>query len=286
VLGYVSHNRLYIEPVIGSVPLKRLNAEHIEQVLAAVPSSASTRRRVFSTLRAALNGAVRRRLIQWNPCSGIEPWPENGTQADTWTPEQEQQFIAATADHKLGLLYRVALLTGARRGELCGLRWDGADLDAGVLVIEHTLLELNGKLTEGKPKTRAGERRLYVGPDTASLLRRHREAQELEFQFNGLPAPELVFCREDGQPFRPGYISKKFRELSTAAGLPGIKLHATRHSAISTMAAVGIDRDVRKKAVGHSADNVHDRYTHYQDSQLREAAADVERFVTGRGEQA
>jgi hypothetical protein len=41
--------------VIGDVPLERLNAGHVEQVLAAVPSSASTRRRVLATLRAALN---------------------------------------------------------------------------------------------------------------------------------------------------------------------------------------------------------------------------------------
>jgi integrase len=57
------------------------------------------------------------------------------------------------------------------------------------------------------------------------------------------------------------------------AGLPVIKLHSARHSAISTMADAGVDRDLRKVAVGHSADDVHDRYTHRTDTALRDAAA-------------
>ena len=77
VRGYESHIRVHINPVIGDLPLERLNAGHVEAVLAAVPGSAGTRHRVLATLRAALNAAVKQRQITWNPCTGIELEPEN-----------------------------------------------------------------------------------------------------------------------------------------------------------------------------------------------------------------
>lgn len=203
VRGYESHIRLYIVPAIGQVPLERVNHGHVEQVLAAMPGSAATRHRVLATLRAGLNAAVKQRRIPWNPAAGAELEPERSPEQATWTPDQARQFIAATADDPLGLAFRVALLTGVRRGELLGLHWSDVDLVTGVASIERTLLELGGKLTEGTPKTRTGERRVYLGPKTTALLAAHRETQQLEQQFAGEAwQDDLVFCRADGTPWR------------------------------------------------------------------------------------
>lgn len=123
VRGYESHARVHIVPVIGELPLERLNAGHVEAVLAAVPGSAATRHRVYATLSSALNAAVRQRLIRFSPCAGIELEPENPAEAKRWTPEQARRFITFAADDRLGLLYRIMVLRGPRRAELCGLRW-------------------------------------------------------------------------------------------------------------------------------------------------------------------
>jgi integrase len=131
VRGYEMHIRIYIKPVIGELPLERVNAGHIEAVLAGVPGSAGTRHRVLATLRAALNAAVKQRQIGWNPCAGIELEPENPRESERWTPAEAARFIEATASDPLGLAFRVMVLSGCRRGELCGLRWDDADLDQG-----------------------------------------------------------------------------------------------------------------------------------------------------------
>ena len=90
---YESHNRIYISPKIGDLPLEKLNTRHIEQVLAGVPGSAATRHRVLATLRAALNAAIRQRLILWNPAAGIELEPENPPEAKRWTPAEAARFI-------------------------------------------------------------------------------------------------------------------------------------------------------------------------------------------------
>jgi len=135
--GYESHVRVHIVPVIGDLPLERLNAGHVEAVLAAVPGSPATRHRVFATLSSAMSAAVRQRLIRFSPCAGIELEPENPAEAQRWTPAQARRFItyAAEAGDRLALAYRVMVLRGCRRAELVGLRWAGADLDADVLTV-------------------------------------------------------------------------------------------------------------------------------------------------------
>lgn len=133
-----------------------------------MPGSAATKHRVLATLRAALSAAVKQRQIPWNPCTGIELEPEQPPEARRWTPAEARRFIRATADDPMGLLFRIAILNGERRGELCGLRRSGVDLANGVLTIDRILLQLGGKLTDGTPKTRAGVRRVYLDHGTAS----------------------------------------------------------------------------------------------------------------------
>ena len=184
--GYESHIRVHIAPLIGDLPLERVNTGHVEAVLAAVPGSAGTRHRVLATLRAALNAAVKARQITWNPCTGIELEPENPAEAERWTPAQAARFLAYVADDPLGLAYRVMVLRGCRRAELVGLRWAGADLDRGVLTVQRTLLQLGGKLhEEATAKSKAGDRLLFLDAETVILLKAHREIQDLERQLAG-----------------------------------------------------------------------------------------------------
>lgn len=190
VRGYESHIRVHISPVIGDLPLEHVNTSHIEQVLAAVPGSAGTRHRVLATLRAALNAAVRQRQITYNPCAGIELEPDKPAEAQRWTPAQARQFIDHVAGEPLGLAYRVMVLTGCRRAELCGFRWAGAGLEVPyrdpetgeqrtgvVLTVARPILQLGGKLhEEPTAKSRAGDRLVFLDHDTAELLREHRKA--------------------------------------------------------------------------------------------------------------
>ena len=86
----------------------------------------------------------------------------------------------------------------------------GYQVDRALTVLDQwmedaALLELGDKLTESRPKTGAGERRIYLGPETSALLRAHRKAQVLERQVPGAAwqdnAP--IFRRADGMPWRP-----------------------------------------------------------------------------------
>jgi len=266
VRGYESHVRIYLVPAIGDLPLERLNAGHVEVVLAAVPGSAATRHRVLATLRSALSAAVRQRQITFNPCTGIELEPENPPEAQRWTPAEANRFLAHVASDPMGLMFRVMVLRGCRRAELCGLRWAGADTGRGVLTVARPLLQLGGKIhEEATAKSRAGDRLVFLDRKTAGLLRAHRETQDLERQFAGdaWQDHDLIFCQGDGRPWNPDYVSKRFKRLAAAANVPVIKLHeGGRHSANSLMRDAGVDQEVRMREVGHAGKDINDRYTH------------------------
>jgi integrase len=190
-----------------------------------MPGSAATRHRVYATLSSAMNAAVKQRLIRFSPCGGIELEPENPAEAQRWTSEQARRFITYVADDPFGLAYRIMVLRGCRRAELCGFRWSFADLDRGVLTVKRPILQLGGKLHEETgAKSRAGDRLVFLDADTAQLLRRHRQAQELERMLAGeaWQDNDLIFRKDDGRPWNPDYVSKHFKKLAAQAGVPVI----------------------------------------------------------------
>ena len=142
------------------MPLDRLNAGHIEELFTTIgrinteltaqrtagvapmdvkiegdvrgqsrECGPTTQLRIYATLRAALNAAVKQRKITWNPCDGVELEQPGTAERQRWTPTEEVQFIDATADDEMGLMFRVAVLRATRRAELCGFRWADTDLE-------------------------------------------------------------------------------------------------------------------------------------------------------------
>src|SRR5258705_383133 len=82
-----------------------------------------------------------------------------------------RKFLAGTAGDPLHPAYRLVLLRGLRRGEALGLRWADADLDAGFLRIRQTSLKIGGEVVTGRPKSKAGERVIWLDQQTTDLLK-------------------------------------------------------------------------------------------------------------------
>lgn len=180
--SYRQHLDHYLIPQLGHIPLDRLNAEHIADLFDLIEEwnaeiltaraegrrpvlegdvrkrakvvGNATQRRIFATLRNALNAAVKQRRITYNPCAGVELPPETREPARVWSPEQVATFLKAAEGDRLALLYRLVLLRGLRRGEAVGARWSGFDEEAKELRVVRPILQLGGQLVESRPKPR------------------------------------------------------------------------------------------------------------------------------------
>lgn len=304
----------WLKPAIGGVLIERINAAHCEQVFdridainAEVRTAAADSRkpdltgdvrikpqligvasmhRVYAAMRGFLNYLWKKRhVITFNPIFAVELPEEITPEAERWTAAEAARFLAAAGSDPLGLMFRLVVLRGARRGEAVGLRWSGADLDAGYILVERPVLQLGGEIVESRPKSRAGERRIYLDARSVALLKAHRKAQ-VAARLRASTAwldNDLIFCREDGSPWPPDSVSRRFKAIAAEAGLPVIKLHEGRHTAASLARDASVDPKIRQDQLGHTTQAMTDHYTHVLAEAHLEAAEAVAKHVGEAG---
>ena len=282
--GYAAHVRLYLAPCLGRVLLAELSAEHVQAMFSAIirqhqalgsPVTSATLNRIRATLRAALNAAVRRGLIGDNPASRaelprarrpravvwtperIEHWQHTGEHpaVAVWTAGQTAQFLHSIKDHRLYACYHLIALRGLRRGEAAGLRWRDVDLDGKTAVISQQLQQYDGRLTVCPPKTPHSARTIALDHTTVAALREHHDRQRAEAtSFGpGWRASGYVFTGLNGRPMAPDRLSRTFKKLAAAAGLPPVRLHDLRHGAATLALAAGVDLRTVQDQLGHSS---------------------------------
>ena len=156
-----------IAPALGGVPLARLSGLHLQQFYAgrlAAGLAPATVRLYHGVLHRALAQAVKWRLIARNPCDAAEAPRVEDPELTTWTAGEARAFLAGAAEHEHAALWRLALVTGMRKGELLALRWADVDLDRRTLAVRRTLTRGADGLRVGEPKAASGRRAIAL-PD-------------------------------------------------------------------------------------------------------------------------
>jgi integrase len=219
----------------------------------------ATQHQIYAALREFFNYQLRKaHVITFNPVYAVELEPETRGKPLVWTPAQVAHFLEVHDDDRLIFLWRLALLRGFRRGELAGMADDAFDPAAASITVNVALLLMGSRLVWGKPKSRAGER--VVGLDSGSVSegKAHRKRRVRERLAAG-PAwvdSGRMFTTETGAPLNPDWISRRFKELATEAGLPVIKFHAARHTAATLALEAKVDVKIVSEQLGHSTERI------------------------------
>lgn len=288
-VGYRAYVVNDLVPALGAVRLGELRPGHVQDLVSRLTADgrgAPTVRRIHSALRTALASAKRERLVTYNAAVDVELPREHRDEVQPWTGDELADFLHSVREHRLSALFEVAARTGLRRGEVCGLRWSDLRLDDGVMTIRTQLVEVNGRVVEGPPKTKAGQRKVDLSPHVVAVLRAHRARQAAERLALGeaYSGTDRVFVREDGVDLRPGYVTKLFRDRAGKAGLRPIGLHDLRHGAASLMLAAGVPLLVVSKRLGHSSLAITaDLYSHLLPGVGRAAAEATDAGIPLRG---
>ena len=284
--SYRIHLDRYLLPYLGHLRLIELRPHHLDVMYDEITRtgrlSAASVRRIHATLRSALNTAVKRRLIPWNPALHIELESPKRVPVTVWTSEQVGRYLAVASDDRLHALYHLVAMAGLRRGEVLGLRLADVDLDRSLLHVSQQLIEIDGKPTFAPPKTRSGIRTVPLDPWTVDVIRKHLDRRTAEREAWGEAWNEsgLLFTFEDGTPLRPDYIYRHFRRLARAAGLPPIRLHDLRHTSATLALAAGVPMKVVSDRLGHSTTTITaDLYTHVTPTVARDAADKIADLV-------
>jgi integrase len=262
VAGYKRYITDDIAPsALGEMKLTDIRRYHISQFqdeLTKAGRGAVTVRRILTLLGTIFASAVRDELISANPAIGADkPAVSNGL-VKVWEPDQVRMFLDRCAQHRLGALFEVAILTGLRRGEITGLRWADVDLTKRKITVRRNRVSVRGRVIEQQTtKTKAGLRTVALSDfAVASLLAwQLRQVQEAEAGQEAWQTEGHVFTMEDGRALDPSYVTRLFQRLRKAGAgeLQAMSFHGLRHCAASLMLASGADIAVVSKLLGHAS---------------------------------
>ena len=260
--SYRSNMQTHVLPAIGQRGLQQLTAPMLNALYADLiskggergPLSPKTVRYIHTTIHKALADAVDAGVIGVNVAERAKPPRPNRLRAqriECWEPDELATFLSAVQGDRLEAAWRVAAMTGMRRGEVLGLRWGDVDLEAARISVRNAIVTVAYEVLESSPKSHQA-RVVDIDPLTVEMLRAHRDRRAEELRRE--PADyELVVCAEDGTPIHPQSFSQTFARVVEGAGLRRIRLHDLRHTHATIAVKAGVPVKVISERLGHES---------------------------------
>lgn len=231
-----------------------------------------------------LEQAVAERYIKYNPAlSATISKVETDNEKEIFSPEEiwQIQECLKNEDMKWSTLVNLLIATGARRGEIAGLKWDDIDWERNIIHIERALYWSKDEGThEIPPKTKKSKRDIALAPEMMSMLKQYQGyyyglilACGDEWNDTG-----YVFTRDNGLPLNPTSITQWLDNFSKRYNLVHINPHKFRHTFASVAINNGADAESVATVLGHTQMSTTDKYVHPLDNskaKVANAVADV-----------
>ncbi|MGA3220705.1 MAG: site-specific integrase, partial [Acidimicrobiales bacterium] len=171
-----------IKPAIGGMRIDKITGRHLDAFYGRLHKSglaSSSVHQHHSVIHASLGRAVKWGLLPSNPADrATPPRPARSTaSAPAVADVQELIAEAENTDTVLAAAVALAAITGARRGELCALRWSDVNWSKGTLAIARSLTVVNRQVSEGPTKTHQ-RRDMAIDDALGAFLAWRRAEQE------------------------------------------------------------------------------------------------------------
>lgn len=255
----------YIIPMFGKIKLQKLTQPIIQKVYngwreksnaSNKPLKTETIHHINRIFKAALNVACELGYIKTNPTKNVKIGKDNKTdEIEVYTTEEIRALKKAVKGTDMELPVALLFDCVLRRGEILGLSFEDIDFEKKIVYVRHSWVE---SVDSTQPvlkdcKTNGSRRKMVVSDETIRLLKR----QELFCKeiclgkgkkFTG---KQRVVCKQDGEPFRPKSFTAKWADTLKKYNLRHMKLHGTRHSAISWLLSQGVPVHIVQARAGH-----------------------------------
>ena len=285
--AYRSQAETRIKPVLGRTKLRELNSTQIQvfynDMLKEI--SPKTIKNVHGILHKALDQALKLRYIGYNPADACTLPRVERKEIKPLTESEISYFLnEIRAGEPLRDLFTVALFTGMREGEICGLSWDSVDLREGTITVKQQLCK--EKRTGGRhyiaPTKNDKVRTLTAAPFVIDILKAVRRKQRSDRFAAGIAWDNefnLVFTDEIGHFIVPQTALKRFKAVVSRIGRPDARFHDLRHTYAVTALQEGDDVKTVQQNLGHAtASFTLDVYGHVSEKMKKESAARMQSY--------
>ena len=280
----LSKVRLYIAPALGHLKLKNIRSFHIESLYKELrervsaktsrPLSGTTRNHVHRVLSRVFSYAIKRRLINVNPLTGVLIPKIDSKEMKTLSQVDVIRFLSIFDGKKdiksnrlvnrVGCLFHLAVETGLRPEEYFALKW--SDLEEGnsekgissVMRIQRVAIRINNrrKVFFDEPKTHSSKRSIPISFELKRRLNAHKlDVEKWKGSAKEWNDNDLIFPNNKGEPLYNDAIRRLFKVSLTSVGIDATKyrLYDLRHTCASLLLKANVHPKVVSERMGHSS---------------------------------
>lgn len=264
--GYLSISKAHIIPYFKKLnkTLKDITREDIQNYVVVKSASgklngngglsAKSLKTHMIVIKQTLTEAVKSNLILVNPCQYISMPKLQKHKAEFYTINELQNMFDLMKNEELYPLIYFTVVFGLRRSEVLGLKWDSVNFDTNTITINHTVVRFNEIVEKDTTKTDSSFRSYPMSEEVKNILMSIREQENQNRKLFGKEYIEndYIFKWGNGNPYKPDFISRKFRQLLEKYNLRHIRFHDLRHSCASLLVANGFTLKDIQEWLGHS----------------------------------
>jgi integrase len=280
-----------VPTALGSLPLVELTARELDALYGDLAErlADNTIRQTHAILTAALEQAGKWGWITNNPAKGATaPGRHRPKRKALALPDIAKMVAAASAPRKndtdgdvvLAMAIAMAALTGARRGELCGMKWSDIDPVTCSITIERQWVPGKGGQYLAPPKSEDGVRSIVLGQLGLGLIERYRDI--MREMLRREPEGWLLSYDAGVTPIRARALGQAISDLGKGLGLE-VTTHSFRRVSATQLVAAGIDVDTAARRMGHTKEVMLASYVLGADDRSIAAAQTIESRLVAQG---
>ncbi|MGN0661149.1 MAG: tyrosine-type recombinase/integrase [Oscillospiraceae bacterium] len=301
---YEAYITKHIIPALGHLKVKDIRPAHIQDFVSALSSrpkkersgedsgerlSSSTVRRYLTVLQSIFKQAMKLQLITTNPASTeFLTLPKSvAPKVEIFTKQEAAKILECLEKEELQfqVLIQLAIMTGARRGELVALKFTDFDFINKKMTIERAAMKLKGQKTQIKPPKDYEIREVALNDYCLTLVEMLKKEKNKERERLGSAWHEggWLFTQWNGEIMNVQTPTKQFSKFLEKNGLPHRKFHALRHTSATLLLYGGVNIKQVQSRLGHSDIETTNKYLHCIEEADIEATNTLSILLNQRG---
>lgn len=282
-----------IIPIIGKEKLNKITPLMLDNMYAQLKTGVTNKTLGYHSMYAfyklmnvMFNQAIKWEILDRNPNLKATKPKKEKKERRYYDLEQVSKLLSCLENEsiKYKVLITLALDSGARRSEICALRWNDIDFNTNMLRIDNSLKVVKGVLDEKETKTLSSKREIMLSNATMEVLREYKEWQDNYIKEMGKnwKGTDRVFTSKEGKHMHPDTCDKIITKIVRKYNLPPITFHGLRHTSASILIHKGINPKAVSQRLGHSSTDVTmEIYSHTFDITKKESANAFDEILKG-----
>lgn len=254
----------HIADGLGHIQAKDLDLDAAQGWVNAMAAryAASTVRKALNLLKAAYKDAVRRNILPYSPVDAVRSPKLRKPEPNALDRSQYERLISyldVAVGTPVNLAIKLAIFTGMREQEICGLRWRDVNLQEAELHVRNVIGRNGGKTYEKQPKTDGSRRDIPLSRELVADLAARYDDMAGECVEIGVPLTQdhYVLGRVDGAYMAPHSLWRDWKAIAKSLGLVGCEgklptFHDLRHTFATVAISSGSDVKSVSSILGHS----------------------------------